>query len=189
MEERDPNVHYRLDDRAMDRTAVELCSVIQENRANLERSMTWCNLLDSLLMVGSFPLAKKSPAANNRPPNDHRILILIALLAVCSPVSQNQVLLFLSHVFPYLARCTISRERVDAVLKAEVEKGRVEQEKNTSGKMHYTIKAQRFSEIFQECRCYFSDFQNWSLLHKSILRPKLAEYFPCGVDTKFRKCK
>ena len=94
--------NFRIKGALVEKLAGRIKSYVVRHRAAVRASMLVPDFLDT--MVERFAdLGHKNPAAKVRPPYSCKMLAYLALLSVCPPASMEQIMIFLTFLFPSLA--------------------------------------------------------------------------------------
>ena len=130
--------------------------------------MLFKDFLDTL--VDRFLLQSQVvPAQHIRPPYSLKMLVNLSLISLYPPISLDQMILFLTFLFPYLAQPSAKSAFKREDFRQELESdSRVETIRNAKGEHFYLLLEGRYPELVGELGQFFSTKSNSDRLMKSI---------------------
>ena len=114
-------------------------------------------------------------AKQTRPPYSLKKLVQLCLVSLYPPITLEQIILFLTFLFPYLAEPSDKSAYTRKEFKRETEDPSIEAVCDDRGEKYYLLQQDTYAAVLGEVRSFFSTNSNLSRLKKSIYKPEYVE--------------
>jgi len=175
--------NFRIKGSLVEQLSVRIKSYVDRSRDLVRESMLIPEFLDT--MVERFAHGIKANAACSfRPPYSCKMLSYLALVSLCPPSSLNQIMIFITFLFPSLQNDKTAFKNEDFEIALHSDEYIEEYYLASTGQTLFVLREGSYPIVLHSVRQFFSTKSNHDRLRKSIYAPEFVSVLLPNLETE-----
>ena len=159
--------NFRIKSSLVEQLSVRIKSYVERSKGMVKQAMLQADFLDTI--VDRFVHGTKSnPACNFRPPYSCKMLSYLALVSIVPPCSIEQIMIFITFLFPSLQNDKTAFKKEDFENAIRNDESSEEFYLPPNGKRMFVLREGSYPVVLKSVRNFFGTKSNNTHLKKSI---------------------